>query len=445
MVSRGFLFIDVRVRPGVAGKVAGIFVGTEIEDVGTNLMPLTDTAVRNAKPAAEPYKLTDGGGMFLHVHPNGSRYWRMAYRIAGKQKLFAIGVYPDVSLADARQIREEAKKLVKGGIDPVAERRRAAKQNADDRANTFETIAREWHQTKRASWTASHAAKILGSLEADIFPTLGARSLIAISAPELLEALRTIEKRGALEVAGRVLQRCSAIFRYAIATGRGTGNPAADLRGALKTPEKRHYAALGHTDLPEFMQKLSAYDGDLQTRLALWLLAITFVRTGELRAARWTEFDLDGAEWRIPAERMKMREPHIVPLSRQAVDTLRKLEVISGDGDYVFPSRNGRGACISENTVLYALYRMGYHSRATGHGFRATASTILNEMGFQPDWIERQLAHAERNKVRAAYNRAQYLSERRDMMQVWADYLECAASGEKILPREFRKLSAGRR
>ncbi|SDD85340.1 tyrosine-type recombinase/integrase [Paraburkholderia lycopersici] len=400
-------------------------------------MPLTDTAVRNAKPTAEPYKLTDGGGMYLHVHPNGSRYWRMAYRIAGKQKLFAIGVYPDVTLAEARKIRDDAKTLVKQGIDPVTERKRAAKQNADDRSNTFEVMAREWHQTKRASWTASHAAKILGSLEADVFPTLGDRPLVEVTAPELLEVLRTIEKRGALEVAGRVLQRCSAVFRYAIATGRGTYNPSADLRGALKTPEKRHYAALGHADLPEFVRKVTEYDGDLQTRLALRLLALTFVRTGELRAARWTEFDLDGGEWRIPAERMKMRETHIVPLSRQAVDVLRRLEAINGDGDYVFPSRNGRGAFISENTVLYALYRMGYHSRATGHGFRATASTILNEMGFQPDWIERQLAHAERNKVRAAYNRAQYLVERREMMQVWADYLDSAATDGFAAPTEF--------
>lgn len=400
-------------------------------------MPLTDTAVRNAKPSAEPYKLTDGGGMYLHVHPNGSRYWRMAYRIGGKQKVFAIGVYPAVTLADARQIRDDAKKLVKQGIDPVAERKRTAKQNTDDRANTFEVIAREWHETKKAGWTASHAAKILGSLEADIFPTLGGRPLIAVTAPELLEALRVIERRGALEVAGRVLQRCSTVFRYAIATGRATHNPAADLRGALKTPEKRHYAALGYTDMPEFVRKVAEYDGDVQTRLALQLLALTFVRTGELRAAQWTEFDLDGAEWRVPAERMKMRQPHIVPLSRQAVNVLRQLEATSGDGNYVFPSRNGRGACISENTVLYALYRMGYHSRATGHGFRATASTILNEMGFQPDWIERQLAHAERNKVRAAYNRAQYLVERREMMQVWADYLDCAATHEFVAPTEF--------
>ncbi|PTB18250.1 integrase [Trinickia symbiotica] len=403
-------------------------------------MPLTDIAVRNAKPAPEPYKLTDGGGMYLHIHPNGSRYWRMAYRIAGKQKVFAIGVYPAVTLAEARQIRDDAKRLVKQGIDPVAERKRAAKQNADDRANTFEAIAREWHQTKQGSWTASHAAKILNSLEADIFPALGDRPLTTVTAPDLLEALRVIEKRGALEVAGRVLQRCNAVFRFAIATGRGTYNPAADLRGALKTPEKRHYAALGHAELPEFMRKLSEYDGDLQTRLALRLLALTFVRTGELRAAQWTEFDLDGAEWRIPAERMKMREAHIVPLSRQAVDVLRQLEAINGDGAYVLPSRNGRGACISENTVLYALYRMGYHSRATGHGFRATASTILNEMGFPPDWIERQLAHAERNKVRAAYNRAQYLVERRELMQVWADYLDSAASDRFVAPTEFGRL-----
>ncbi|CAE6837421.1 tyrosine-type recombinase/integrase [Paraburkholderia aspalathi] len=402
-------------------------------------MSLTDTAVRNLKPSEKPYKLADGGGMYLHVLPSGAKYWRLAYRLYGKQKIFAIGVYPQVSLAEARQIRDEAKKLVKQGIDPVVERKQNIWRKSEEQATTFELIAREWHTTKRSSWTESHAKKIIKSLEADIFPKLGDRSITSISAPDLLAALRVIEARGALEIAGRVLQRCNAVFRYAVATGRAAFNPAAELRGALKTPERKHHAALAHGELPEFLNKLAGYDGDPQTRLGLLLMAHTFVRTGELRAATWPEFNLELAEWRIPAERMKMREEHIVPLSRQAVALLRELKAIGGGSEFVFPSGNGRrDKHISENTLLYALYRMGYHSRATGHGFRATASTILNEMGFHSDWIERQLAHAERNKVRAAYNRAQYLSERRQMMQRWSDYLDTVAVGKKIVISEFR-------
>lgn len=381
--------------------------------------------------------------MYLHVTPSGGKYWRLAYRLSGKQKIFALGVYPQVSLAEARQMREEAKKLIKQGIDPVLERKQTVRRRSEEQVTTFELIAREWHKTKQSGWTESHAKKIMKSLEADIFPKLGDRPITSITAPDLLSALRVIEKRGALEIAGRVLQRCNAVFRYAVATGRASLNPAAELRGALKTPERRHHAALAHGELPEFLTKLAGYEGDPQTRLGLLLMTHTFVRTGELRAAKWQEFNLDLAEWRIPAERMKMREAHVVPLSRQAVVLLRELQAIGGDSEFVFPSGNGRrDKHISENTLLYALYRMGYHSRATGHGFRATASTILNEMGFHPDWIERQLAHAERNKVRAAYNRASYLAERRQMMQVWSDYLDAVGIGKEVAISEFRQ--AGR-
>lgn len=422
----------------ISGSDDGIFVGTDIKSVGIYDMSLTDTAIRNFKTFDKPYKRADGGGMFLHVLPGGAKYWRLAYRLHGKQKIFAIGVYPTVSLAEARQIRDEAKKLIKQGIDPVSERKQSVRRKSEERANTFELVAREWHKTKGASWTESHAKKIMNSLEADIFPKLGDCPIAAISAPDLLAALRVIEKRGALEIAARVLQRCNAVFRYAVATGMMSFNPAAELRGALKTPERRHHAALAHDDLPEFLSKLAGYEGDLQTRLGLLLMAHTFVRTGELRAAEWLEFNLELAEWRIPAARMKMREEHIVPLSSQAVALLCQLKAINGDSSFVFPSASGRGKCISENTLLYALYRLGYHSRATGHGFRATASTILNEMGFHADWIERQLAHAERNKVRAAYNRAQYLSERRQMMQIWSDFLDVVGTGEKVVISEFR-------
>jgi integrase len=261
-------------------------------------------------------------------------------------------------------------------------------------------------------------------LEKHIFPQLRNRPIKDITAPELLSTLRVVEKSGALDLAKRLLQVCGQIFMYAIATGRAERNPVPDLRGALKTPVTKNHAYLKAADLPEYLQKLENYDGGLQTRLALKFLLLTFVRTTELRGGEWKEIDLDKAEWRIPAERMKMRDPHIVPLSRQSVALLRELKKHSGNRKYLFPNQNKPDTFISENTMLYALYRMGYHSRATGHGFRSTASTILNENGFMPDVIERQLAHGERNKVRAAYNHAEYLSERRKMMQWWADYLD---------------------
>lgn len=402
-------------------------------------MPLTDVYVRNLKPQAKAYKKADGGGMYVFVQPDGKKYWRLAYRLHGKQKTMALGVYPQTTLGEARQKRDAAKKLLDGGVDPVRDRREASDRRQAEALNTFELVAREWHAAQLARWTPAHAKKILGSLEADVFPSIGSRPVSAVEAPELLAVLRKIENRGALEIVGRVHQRCSAVFRYAVATGRASRDPAADLRGALKAPARKHYAALSLDDLPDFLKRLGEYDGDAQTRLALRFMALTFVRTGELRGATWDEIDLDNAEWRVPASRMKMREAHLVPLSRQAVEVLRELHDLNAGQPLVFPSRNGRGKVMSENTILYALYRMGYHSRATGHGFRATASTILNEMGFSPDWIERQLAHKERNNVRAAYNRAQYLHERRGMMQVWADYLDVLATGEAVVPAQFRQ------
>ncbi len=276
-------------------------------------------------------------------------------------------------------------------------------------------------------------------LEGDIFPTLGQRPINAITAPELLEAIRSIEKRGAIDIAHRATQTCGQIFRYGIAIGRAERNPAADLKGALKTRTKRNYSHLKASELPEFLSKLEAYEGFIETKLALRLLLLTFVRTTELRAAEWAEINFEKAEWRIPAERMKMREQHIVPLSRQAIAILRELHKYTGNTQYLFPGQNNPNKFMSENTMLGALYRMGYHSRATGHGFRSTASTVLNEQGFRPDVIERQLAHAERNKVRASYNHAQYLPERREMMQWWADYLDEAAGMGQVIKVNFRR------
>jgi integrase len=397
-------------------------------------VPLSDIAVRRAKPRERPYKLTDERGMYLLVSPTGAKLWRLKYRFAGKEKTLALGAYDEVTLAEARTARDDARKLLRDGVDPSAVKRQKKLDQRIRAENTFETVAKEWHAKRLAGWTADHAERVLSSLKADVFPALGTRPIAEIRPPELLDVLRVVEKRGALEVASRLKQRCRAVFRYAIATGRAESDPTRDLDGALKTPKRENYAALDASELPAYLGKLAAYDGHPQTRLALRLLAYTFVRTTELRAAEWSEFDEGAAEWRIPAARMKMRDEHIVPLSRQSLAVLAELRALNGHRRYVFMNLVDHEKFMSENTMLYAIYRMGYHSRATGHGFRATASTILNEQGFKSDVIERQLAHAERNKVRAAYNRAQYLPERRKMMQHWADYLDALESGADVVP-----------
>ena len=387
-------------------------------------MPLKDVQVRNAPLRAKPYKIFDAGGLFLCVQPSGGKWWRYKYRFNGKEKLLAQGAYPDIGLADARELHTQARKTLAAGNDPAEVKKENKRLSVAKSKNTFEAIAREWHEGRSNAWTEKYAAKVLRSLEIDVFPKLGSRPVAEINAAELLSLLRAVESRGVYETAHRVKQNCGQIFMYAVATNRAERNPAADLRMALRVPKKKHYARLEATDLPEFIEKLASYDGHPMTKLALRLLMITFVRTSELRGAKWEEIDFDKAEWRIPPERMKKRILHIVPLSTQAIEALREVQKHSGNWPHVFPNQNKPITFMSENTMLYALYRMGYHSRATGHGFRATASTILNEHGFPPDVIERQLAHAEGNPVRAAYNHAQYLPERRKMMQWWADYLE---------------------
>lgn len=386
-------------------------------------MPLTDTSCKNAKLSEKARKISDGGGLYLEVMPTGSKYWRLKYRFDGKEKRLAFGVYPEVSLREARDKRDEARKQIASGVDPSQSKKLAKLTQHINRANSFEALAQEWHENKTLTWTPRHSHYVMQRLKADIFPLLGSRPISDITAPELLAVLKIIEKRGAIEIAHRALQTCGQIFRYAIVTGRAVRDVSSDLRGALKTRKAENYKRLQENELPEFFAKLETYEGDLKTKLAIKLLVLTFVRTGELRGARWDEIDLDKAEWRIPAERMKMRDPHIVPLSQQAIATIKELEPLSRHTDFLFPSHTTIKH-MSENTILYALYRMGYHSRATGHGFRATASTILNEHDFRSDVIERQLAHAERNKVRASYNHAQYLKERREMMQWWGDYLD---------------------
>jgi len=395
-------------------------------------MPLTDAAVRAAKPREKAYKMADGQGMYLHVAPNGAKYWRLKYRVDGKERVHAIGVYPTVSLLAARKERDAIKDQIRAGLDPSHEKRRVRIEAGVRRTNSFEAIAREWHEAKCQTWKQSYADGVIALLEKELFPVLGARPIAEITPPELLAVLRKIEARGALEMSKKSMQLAGQVFRFGVATGRCERDPTPDLKGALKTRKVKHMARVSEAELPELMRKIAAYDGDIQTRLALQFMVLTFVRTGEMRFAEWAEIDEAKAEWRIPAERMKMPSAHIVPLSTQALEVIRQLRELNGRWRWVFPSQSNTQKPISENTVLFALYRMGYHSRMTGHGFRGLASTILNENGFEPDWIERQLAHSERNDVRAAYNHAQYLSERKRMMQWWGDYIQRASTVSSV-------------
>ncbi|WP_437186543.1 tyrosine-type recombinase/integrase [Planctomicrobium sp. SH668] len=389
---------------------------------------LTDATVRNAKPKSTPYKMSDGEGLFLLITPTGSKYWRLRYFFGGKEKLLALGVYPQVSLIEAREKRMHAQKQLAVGTDPGEAKKEEKKQEVFQRSNPFEKIADEWFRQHEPEWATSYSDRLRRQIDRHLLPKLGKRPIAEINASDVLTVLRAIEAKGTLETAHRMKQVVGQIFMYGIATQRADRNPVPDLQGALKTPVVKHQPSLKEDDLPEFLGKLEAYEGGLVTKQALHLLLLTFVRTTELRGAQWGEFNWDKAEWRIPPDRMKMKELHIVPLSRQAIGILQELHPITGHGHYVFPNEHNLSSFMSENTMLYALYRMGYHGRATGHGFRSTASTILNEHGFRPDVIERQLAHGERDKVRAAYNHAQYLPERREMMQWWADFLDQMAA-----------------
>lgn len=385
---------------------------------------LTDTKVRQAKPGPKPYKLADGSGLFLLVHPNGSRYWRLKYRAAGKEKLFAIGVYPEITLADARQKTLEARRMIREGSDPVKERRKTRAAVAVT-ADTFQTIAEEWMASRENEWSPTYVDAVRSALIANVYPQIGGYPVRTITVPVMRECLLMMERRGALAALRKVRMWVSQVLRYAIATGRADVDPAAPLRGTFKAHKPRNFAALTKPqEFGELIARIKAYDGSPVTRCALLLMAYTFVRTGELRGAEWAEFDLDNALWRVPAARMKMGEEHVVPLSRQTLALLAELKPLTGHSPLLFPNERKLNTPMSENTILYALYRMGYHSRATGHGFRSSASTLLNELGSDADVIERQLAHQERNKVRAAYHRAEYLAERRSMMQRWADYVD---------------------
>jgi len=392
-------------------------------------LALTELRIKNAKVIDKPLKLSDGGGLFLLVQspdPKASKFWRLSYRCAGKQKTLALGVYPTISLAVARDRREESRKLLANGSDP-SDTKKAQKAAVQALAvNSFEIVAREWFMGRAPNWKENHSSKIIARLEKDIFPWLGARPVSEITAPELLTTIRRIESRGALETAHRVLAYCGQIFRYSIATGRAQRDTAADLRGALPPVKEKHHASITDPKLiGKLLRNIEGYQGSFITRCALQLAPLVFLRPGELRRAEWAEIDLDTAEWRIPAARMKMDAVHIVPLATQAIAILHEIQPLTSAGKYVFPGARSTTRPMSENAVLGALRRMGYATdEMTGHGFRSIASTLLNEQGFNRDAIERQLAHAERDSVRAAYNYAEYLPERRKMMQQWADYLD---------------------
>ncbi len=403
-------------------------------------MPLTDTAVRNAKPEPKPRKLADEKGLFLLVHPNGSKYWRMKYRFGGREKLLALGVYPQVSLADARQRRDDARKLLANDTDPslVKAVTKTAKLEAVE--NTFEAVALEWYAKRLPTWAPATARKVNRYLKNDLFPWLGRRPIKDIGAPELLAVLRRVESRGALELSHRIREYSGMIFRYAVATGRAERDPSGDLKGALPPVKSKHHASI--TDpkkIGELLRAIDGFTGSFITKCAMQLAPLVFVRPGELRSAEWAEIDLEGAEWRIPGAKMKMRDQHIVPLSGQAVEILKAIQPLTGGGRYVFPGMRSHDRPMSENTVNAALRRLGYEKdEMTGHGFRSMASTLLHEQGWPHEAIERQLAHTERNKVSAAYNYAEHLPKRREMMQAWADYLDGLAAGGKILNMKKR-------
>lgn len=396
-------------------------------------MSLTDTRIRTAKRTRKPYKLTDSGGLHLEVRPSGAKLWRYRYRIAGKENLFALGEYPAIGLADARTERDKARKLVKQGIHPSHNRQALLVAQVAENANSFEAVALEWVAQHRAKWTPAYLKQVEGVMEADVFPYIGFLPIRNVTAAHLLEIVKRVAKR-APTVALLLRQWCSAVFRYAVSTLRADGDPTVALKGAITRPKVQHRKPLSQGDIPGFLKELEKSSGYRATTIALRLLLLTFVRPVELRAAEWSEFNLDRAEWRIPGERMKMREPHFVPLSLQSVELLRELHTLTGGQRLLFPNQRRPKTHMSCTTLNRVLERMGYGGKFSAHGFRATASTILNEMGYRPDVIERQLAHKERNAVRASYNQAQYLEERRKMMQAWASYLDTLATEKRVIP-----------
>jgi len=404
------------------------------------LKPIT---VKQAKPKAKEYKLFDGGGLYLLVKNDGAKYWRMKYRIHGKEKLLALGVYPDVSLAEAREKRFEARRQISQEIDPSHLKKAEKQARGESNSNSFEAIGFEWFEKQKSKWSATHTQKVEWMLTANLFPWLGKRPISEITPPELLATLRRIESRGALETALRTKQVSGQVFRYAIATGRAERDPSQDLRNALATPIKKHLAAVtAPKDVGPLLLVLDGYNGSPIVRAALKLAPLTFVRPGELRHAEWAEFDIENAEWKIPAHKMKTKVDHIVPLSTQAIEALIEIYPLTGTGRYVFPSARSSKRPMSDNAVLAAFRRLGIaKEQMSGHGFRAMARTILDEvLGYRVDWIEHQLAHAVKDVHGRAYNRTAHLDKRKKMMQSWADYLDqlrVQASAPNIISGKF--------
>lgn len=418
---------------------------------------LTATECKNARcPEGKKWvRLSDGGGLYLEVwpagpkSPEGMKAWRWKFRHEGKEKRLALGTFPAVSLAEARSRRDAARRQLDAGTDPAAARKAAKAAPAGAAATTFEAVARRWWAEWASNKNERHAGYALRRLELDAFPVIGARQVAELTAPQLVAMAKRIEARGAGELARRLLATCGQVLRWAVAHGLAERNAGADVKpgDVLKPRDVENHARIGAAELPELLRKVAAYEGSAATRFALQLLALTFVRTQELTGARWGEFDLQAGEWRIPAERMKRRRLHVVPLSRQAVELLETWRTARGEDrtgpqDLLFPGERDHAQPMSSNTMLFALYRMGYRGRMTGHGFRGLASTVLNEMGHRADVIEAQLAHVEGNKVRAAYNHAQYLPERHELMQAWADYMEAARDTGKVVPFRRARRSA---
>jgi integrase len=411
-------------------------VGVHFEnDTFEGAMALTDTEIKKAKPNEKAYRMSDSGGMYLWVTPSGGKLWRWAYKFEGKEKLMALGKYPAVSLALARERHGEARKLLATGSDPMALRKveKTADQVASE--NSFASIAAEWLEHWQGGKSLRHVDSTRRRLNSNILPSLGALQITEIEAPDIVAMIKAIEARGARDIAKRAMETTGQIFRHAIAHGKVKRNPAQDFRPSdvLKVTRKTNYARIDEKELPHLLKEIEIYRGTPLTRLALKLMALTFVRTSELIGAKWSEFDLEAARWNVPAERMKMRTQHIVPLSRQSLEILALLRELSGVSEWVFPGEGVSNQTMSNNTILKGLERMGYKGRMTGHGFRGLASTILHEKEYPHEHIELQLAHAPRNAVSAAYNHAQHLKRRTKMMQEWADFLEHAQRGAKVL------------
>lgn len=398
------------------------------------LAMLTDTAIKKAQPRAKPYRLTDERGLTLRVQPNGKKLWQVRWRHQGKERIASLGQYPDISLKEARDRRDDARKKIANGVDPVAEKRAQQAASEAEAANSFEAVAREWWEHWRGARSVQHAESVMTRMVQDVFPAIGNRPVTDIEATELVQMVKAVAGRGALDLARRCLQISGQVFRYAVAHSKAKRNPAADIRPSdiLPSRKRENYARVDARELPALLRKIEAYQGTPTTRLAMKLMALTFVRTSELIGARWDEFDLEAGRWSVPAERMKMKMPHIVPLSAQAVEVLRTLHTVTGHRELLFPGERNPRQPISNNTILGALKRMGYQGIMTGHGFRGVASTVLHEYGFDHAHIELQLAHSPRDAVSAAYNHATYLPQRTAMMQWWGDYLERATRGNVV-------------